>query len=138
MYQKYNTEALVLSARESGEADKIYALYTRDFGLVIARASAVRREKSKMRYALQRLAHASVSLVRGKRGWRVAGATAQHGAAGDPRGIAAYARIAELATRLVAGEEENHYLFEALAHAHSALMVERCDAVGMIEIVCVA
>ena len=89
MYQKYNTEALILGSWESGESDRVFALFTRDFGLVRARATAVRAERSKMRYALQSYAHANVSLVRGKRGWRLAGATALHGAMGDPRGMAA-------------------------------------------------
>ena len=138
MYQKYNTEALVLASRESGEDDRTIVLYTRDFGLVRARASAVRSEKSKMRYALQNYTHAQVSLVKGKRGWRMAGASAVQNATGDVRGIAAFARISELIMRLVHGEEQNEYLYRALAEAHGALTQERVDAFGTIEIVCVA
>lgn len=138
MYQKYQTEALVLSSREQGENDRVYALYTREFGLVWARASAVRKEKSRMRYALQNLSHAKVSLVRGKRGWRAAGAAALKNAGGDPKGVAAFARIAELVSRLVQGEEANPYLFAALAEGHTALLQDKCDAFATIEIVCVA
>ena len=76
MYQKYQTEALVLGSRERGEADRVFALYTRDFGLVWARASGVRRENSKMRYALQSYCYIQTGLVRGKRGWRLAGGSA--------------------------------------------------------------
>lgn len=138
MYQKYQTEVLVLGSRESGEADCVLALYTKDFGLVRARASALRTERSRMRYALQKYARASVSLVRGRRGWRVAGAAAMKGAASDIRGTSAFARISELVLRLVGGEERNDYLFAALAEAHSALTVEKCEAFGTIELVCVA
>ncbi|RJQ35565.1 hypothetical protein C4568_00760 [Candidatus Parcubacteria bacterium] len=138
MYQKYQTEALVLGSREYGEADKVFALYTPDFGLVRARGSAVRTEKSKMRYALQSYGRVSVALVRGKRGWRVAGAQAIQPAAGDVRSIAAFARIAELVLRLVHGEEINPYLFAALSEAHQALMREENAAWPTIEIVCVA
>jgi len=138
MYRKYHTEAIVLSSRESGENDRAFALYTRDFGLVRARASAVRTEGSKMRYALQSYAVAGVSLVRGKRGWRIAGATAQRGAAGSVESLFAIARIAALALRLVQGEEKNEYLFIALSEAHQALMHRACEAQGMIELVCVA
>lgn len=138
MYQKYHTEALVLRSRERGESDKVFTLYTRDFGLVYAQATSVRSESSKMRYALQQYSHSNVSLVRGKRSWRLAGASALQGAYGDQRGIGAFARIAELTVRLVHGEGANEYLFAALVEAHDALMVERCDAFGMIEIVCVA
>jgi DNA repair protein RecO len=138
MYQKYQTDALILGNRETGENDRIFALFTRDFGLVRARCSAVRTEKSRMRYALQSYARANAGLVRGKRGWRLAGASAIRNASGDARGVAAFARIAELTARLVHGEEKNGYLFAALAEAHDALMRETCDAFGTIEIVCVA
>lgn len=138
MYQKYQTEAIVLSSWESGENDRTLALYTKDFGLVRARASAVRAERSKMRYALQHLSHVDVSLVRGKRGWRAAGASARSGAHGARRGIAAFARIAQITLRLIGGEERNEYLFAALAEAHCALMRTDQGAVATVELVCVA
>jgi len=138
MYQKYNTDALILGSREQGEADKVFSLYTRDFGLVRAKATSVRSEHSKMRYAMQRFSRANVSLVKGKRGWRAAGASATKSASGDIKGISTFARISELVLRLVHGEEKNEYLFAALAEAHDALMQEKCDAWATIEIVCVA
>jgi len=99
MYQKYYTEALVLGSREYGEADRVFALYTKDFGLVWARASAVRSETSRMRYALQHYARAKAALVRGKRGWRIGGAVAA-----DHLSLSAatvFARIARLVPRRV-------------------------------------
>lgn len=139
MYQKYQTDALVLGSYENGEADKTIVLYTRDFGLIRGRATAVRLETSKMRYALQHYSRSYVSLVKGKRGWRVAGAAAAQLAAPErKKGIAAFARIAELTIRLVGGEEENQYLFSALAEAHRALLSNDDNASATIEIVCVA
>jgi recombinational DNA repair protein (RecF pathway) len=138
MYQKYQTDALVLKSSEQGEADKVCALYTHDFGLVYARASAVRAEGSRMRYALQNYSCARVVLVRGRRAWRLAGASATRNCSGGPETIAAFARISELVLRLVAGEEKNEYLFAALAEAHAALMQTQCSAWATIEIVCVA
>ena len=146
MYQKYNTEALVLGSYEVGESDKTIVLYTRDFGLVRARASAVRSEYSRMRYAAQHFSRSHVSLVRGKRGWRLAGATALS----LPRtgaGLSSFARIAELTQRLVGTDEKNEYLYDALTEAHTALMSAQgrsalggpvSDVSGVIEIVCVA
>ena len=127
-----------MGSSESGEADRSLLLFTRDFGLVRARAASLRSERSKMRYALQDYCHADVSLVRGKAGWRAAGATAIMYATGDTRGMQAFARISELVVRLVHGEEVNEYLYQALVEAHGALMVEKCEAFGMIEIICVA
>ena len=136
MYQKYHTEAIVLGAIERGEADRTVALMTRDFGLVRARASAVRSEKSKMRYASQSYTRSVVSLVKGKRGWRMAGASATALAVSGP-GLSAFARIAELTQRLVPGEEKNEYMFEVLAEAHRVLMGAK-EAIATIEIVSVA
>ncbi len=137
MYQKYHTEAIVLGSQERGEADRTITLMTRDFGVVRARASAVRSEKSKMRYASQHFSRLNASLVRGKRGWRLAGATAYALAVSGP-GISAYARIAELTQRLVHGEEKNEYLYDVLAEAHRVLMQPSVVAVPTIEIVSVA
>ena len=138
MYEKYQTEALVLGNREMGEADRVIVLFTRDFGLVRARASSIRTERSKMRFAVQDYTRADVSLVRGKRGWRLAGAAALKSAKGDRKCVATFARIAELTMRLVHGEEKNDYLFAVLAEAHDALMREHVEASATIEIVCVA
>lgn len=143
MYQKYQTDALVLASRESGEADKIYALYSRDFGLVNARASAVRREASRMRYGLQNYSLVNISLIRGKRSWRIAGVRPLESlpVTENIRGAEAFGRIAELITKLVNGEEKNEYLFETLLEARRALIVSQFNlepAIPTIEIVCVA
>lgn len=138
MYQKYQTEALVIGSREHGEADRVFTLYTRDFGRVIARAIGVRRESSRMRYALSSGSLAYVGLVHGKRGWRLAGALSRRHLPGRERGAAAFARVSLLIARLVQGQEENRYLFDALAAAHQALASASRDAVPLIELVTVA
>lgn len=137
MYQKYHTEAIVLGSEARGEADRVVSLMTRDFGLVRARASAIRSEHSKMRFAAQNYSHAYVSLVKGKRGWRLAGATART-LPKSGKGLHAFVRMCELAQRLVAGEEKNEYLFEVLAESHRACTEASPDAIPTIEIVTVA
>lgn len=123
---------------ERGESDRVYALYTKEFGFLWARASAVRSESSKMRYALQHYAHVRVSLVRGSGGWRVAGAAALTRIAAENRsGLTTFARIASLVERLV-GEERNDYLFQSLHEAALALAQTPRDNHGAIELLCVA
>ncbi|MDO8481840.1 MAG: recombination protein O N-terminal domain-containing protein [bacterium] len=139
MYQKYHTDALVLGGRDFGEADRMLALYTREFGLVRGRCGGVRAGKSKMRYALQNYSLANVALVKGRSGWRLAGAAAISVAnERNEEGIMAFARISRLVMRFVAGEEAHEHLFEILRGAHSALMQESCEAWATIELVCVA
>jgi recombinational DNA repair protein (RecF pathway) len=136
MYQKYQTDAIVLRSYERGEADRVYALYTKEFGFVWARASAVRRESSRMRYALQNYSLANVSLVRGTAGWRAVGARAI--APVGSGASATFARIGKLVERLVGGEGRNEYLFATLADAHAALFRESRDLHGAIELLSVA
>jgi DNA repair protein RecO (recombination protein O) len=137
MYQKYHTDVIVLGGDARGEADRVVSLMTRDFGLVRARASAIRSEHSKMRYATQNYSYANASLVKGKRGWRLAGATARS-LPKSGAGLYAFVRVCELTQRLVAGEEKNEYLFDVLAESHRACMSASDDALPTIEIVSVA
>ena len=114
-------------------------LYTRDFGLIRARATGVRKEASKMRYALQNYSRSTVGLIRGARGWRIAGAIPLDTALRkDISGVRSFARIADLVSRLVIGEEENPYLFDSLVLAHEALVSVACESTATIEIVAVA
>lgn len=139
MYEKYQTDALILRSYERGEADRVYAIFTHDFGFLWARCAAVRRESSKMRYALQPGSRASISLVRGNRGWRIVGTAALSRI--DPKersAVHSFTRIAQLLERLSAGEEANQYLFAVLREAHEALIREPKSTHPVIELVTVA
>lgn len=138
MYQKYTTDAVVLAQREHGEHDKVFTLYTRDFGLVRARASAVRKMESKMRSALTLFSVALVSLVRGGRGWRVAGAHVGAEQEMTIEGVHAYARVTQLVIRLVHGEEPNPYLFDVLVGARFAFATSSFLSIAAAELLCVA
>lgn len=74
-YEMYTTEALVCGRILRGEHDLTLRLYTKDAGMIFARAGGVRAHESKLRYGLQDFSYATVSLVRGRHEWRVTGAT---------------------------------------------------------------
>jgi len=138
-YEKYTTEAIVLKSFEQGEADKTLALFTRDFGLIFAKCVGLRKNESKMRYALQDFSCASASLIRGKRGWRLAGAMALCSSAGAQlQGINSFSNIARLLQRLIQGEEKNTYLFDAVREAHMYLLKGSNELRPTIELICVA
>lgn len=115
-YRIYTTPAFVLNATPRGEADKQLTLLTRDLGVVYADAKGIRQQRSKLRFALQWLALAQVSLVYGKGGWRIVNALPAHNYAfrlrrQNPGGLSAAARIAMMVRKLVAGEERDEGLF---------------------------
>lgn len=114
-YHIYQTEGLVLRGLPYREADRSLRILTPDLGLIDASASGVRLEKSKLRYSLQEFSHSSISLVRGKAGWRVTSAALRHDFFSEfrpaCRKLELAARILALLLRLVNGEEANPELF---------------------------
>lgn len=118
MYTKHHTRSIVLGKHDAGEADRVYVLLTPDFGKVYARAHGVRHHKARNKGALQTLSKATVSLVRGKTGWRVTNAAAtgslyaEH--AHDADKLAALVRVLKLSHRLLAGEGGAQDVFRIL------------------------
>jgi DNA repair protein RecO len=113
-YSTYTTDAIIISMRDRMGSDRMVRLLTEELGMLDARASSVREEKSKMRYALQPFSIARVTLVRGKREWRLTGAecdTNVYFKAHTRSARGALLKLAKLIERLVVGEEPNGVLY---------------------------
>ena len=76
MRHKYATPAIVLGRAPLSEASASITLLTAEVGLIRARAQGVRKPGAKMASALQTFTESDVLLLRGKDGWRLAGALA--------------------------------------------------------------
>ncbi len=117
-YHRYTTESIVLGGMNLGEANRLFYLLTKDFGLIFATAQGVRLDKSKLRYRLQDFSRCNVDLVFGKNTWRVVDAlpvsekfsVLEYGALKTK----VLARIFSLTRRLLHGEERNLPLFEEI------------------------
>lgn len=143
-YQTYTTDALILGSFEGIAADRTITLLTREAGLVFARAVSVRLEVSKLRYGLQDFSRVTVSLVRGKRGWKVVGAERSDNLyfrAPDRERRAALLRALRLVRRLVRGEGGDRLLYDQLvdglellvaADSHELSDVERVLALRLL------
>lgn len=66
-----SAEALVLAARNWGEADKMASLLTREYGRVEAAAFGCRRPKSALAAGMQMFSHIDAELTEGGRVWTV-------------------------------------------------------------------
>lgn len=124
MRHKYEMRGIVLSRAPAGEANALVTLITPELGLVRARAQGIRRQGAKLAAALATFAESDLVLVRGREGWRVAGAILEENwfnrmRGGAPRTRAA--RISGLLLRLVAGEAHDPKLFPILNGFFSAL-----------------
>lgn len=140
MHHKYNTEAFILKSLSHKDANKIYFLFTEEFGLVRAIATGVRLLKSKLRYHLSDFNYVSISLVRGKEYWRIVGVDHPVNFSKNKKisqeTLSFYGKIFSLILRLVHGEEKNRELF--LAIKGSFLKAREKDMVSGLEYLSVA
>ena len=75
MTSMHSTDAIVLKRMDVGEADILYALYTREYGKMVAVAAGIRKSEAKLRGHLEPLSLSSVRLIAGRRGEKLIGAT---------------------------------------------------------------
>lgn len=116
-YKVYTTEAVVVGSFASNTADKSYLLFTKDAGLIYATARSVREERSLQRYALQDFSHITVSLIKGKSGWRIGSVSGLANYFSDAHSKAArgsVVRVVKLVRRYIQGEEPHPTLFVEL------------------------
>ena len=64
--QQYLTEALILSVRNMGEADRLAVFFSREHGKISAAAYGARRPRSRLAGTVQSFAQVSVSLMPGR------------------------------------------------------------------------
>jgi len=124
MRHKYETRGIVLSRAPVGESSSFVTLLTPELGLVRALAQSVRAPGAKLASALATFAESSVVLVRGRDGWRLAGAVLEENwfkrlEVADVRRRAA--RVSGLLLRLVAGEAQDSALFPIMSGFLGAL-----------------
>jgi hypothetical protein len=106
--EKYTTSAIVLDAYDQGEHDRMFKLFTREYGLVMAHARSVRKLTSKLRAHLLPGKLTLVTLVKGKEIWRLVGAEGQ-----KDKGEIVH-EAAKILRRFIKGEGEHAILYDRL------------------------
>lgn len=113
-YEKYRTRAVIIKEKNFGEADKLFTLYTEEFGLVFALAKGVRLLKSKLKPSLQLFRMLVVTLVKGRDVWRLTDAECT--LVPLPKNRKQHtAKVFLLVSELVQGQEKNTELFNVIS-----------------------
>ncbi|MFW0871240.1 MAG: recombination protein O N-terminal domain-containing protein [Patescibacteria group bacterium] len=73
MYEIESTYGYILGHSNIGEANKSYRILTRDYGLISAHATSVRKESSKLAYFLHQLAHIELEAIQSRKGYQITG-----------------------------------------------------------------
>jgi len=138
MRHKYETSGIVLARTPLGEANTLVTLLTPTVGVVRARAQALRKPGAKLAAALVTFAESDLVLVRGKDGWRIAGAVLKENwfsqmPSEDARARAA--RVSGLLVRLAPEEDQNTTLYSLVRSYFEASSTVPCELLDEAEIV---
>ncbi len=106
--EKYTTECIVVESFDNGEHDRVYKLFTRDFGLITAHAKSIRKLESKLRAHIKPRSVSLATLVRGREVWRLVGAEEKYFEGGYIH------EITSLIKRFIKGEGAHHTLYDRL------------------------
>src|SRR5579872_513278 len=114
----YTTRGIVLALRSTKESDKVAAIFTRELGLIYTTARGMGKSASKLSTSLAELCIVKVSLVKGRRLWRVTTVTLLKNIYAELRedrdALSSLARVLRLVSTLVKGEEKNAELYDEL------------------------
>lgn len=119
-YYIYQTEGIILSRKDVGEADRIFSILTRDLGRIDAISQGVRYLKSKLRYNLKIFSYSRLGLVMTRDSWRIVDAEELRdwqSIRGSAEKLAIASTIAELINRMVRGQEFDSALWEEVKSA---------------------
>ncbi len=122
----YTTKGIVLSLRPTKEVDKLALILTRDLGVIYGSVRGIRQTNSKMRGVISDLALIKVSMVKGKRSWRVTTASLIESPSTTLREeremLKALYRVGNFLSRLIRGEEKHVEIYDDFEEAMLSLI----------------
>ncbi|MES2416438.1 MAG: DNA repair protein RecO [Patescibacteria group bacterium] len=111
----YHTEGFILGSHSYGEANKYYAILTKDLGLINASAQSVRKLSSKLRFVLTDFSFVKIDLVKGREFWRLTTASKTNKfetITKTHESLKMLSNVSRLLKRLMPEQEKNLPLFE--------------------------
>ena len=123
MAQHYRTQGIILQKQDVGEADRVFTVFTEDFGKLKLRAVSERKIASKLRSGLDLFYLSNLDFIQGKAHKTVTNAFCLerfpilHGSIERLRLLY---RLAEITDELVAGQEKDDKIWHLLQETFSA------------------
>ncbi len=142
MYQKYTTLGFIVNTRGSGEADRLFLIYTKDFGMIFAHATSVRMSKSKLRPHLNVGSELHLTVLKSKNRWKITEARESgEKLLINSKEYKVFLKILTVLKSLIHGEEKNESLFEVLSNFYNFLLkdndkniLEAGELLGMVSV----
>lgn len=114
MYNVHHAEGIILSLTDTGEADRIYTIYSNHFGKVSLFAKSVRLEKSKLRGHLNCYSLIRFSFVEGKDTLRLTDAEEMLVPCITADIFYLLGRMSSFILRMVSGQEKDEAIWKLL------------------------
>lgn len=117
MFTHYRTQGFILKKTDQGEADRIFTVFTSDFGKLELLARAVRKIKSKLRAALEIFYLSEIEFIQGKAYKTLTDAILIDNFKNLRKSLARLAvahKIANVLDNLVKGQEHDEELWQLL------------------------
>ncbi len=141
MYQKYHTLGFVLANFNSGEASKMYKIFTRDLGLIYARAQSARAPHSKLKSALTDYSAGNFTFIKGKNGWKITDALSNlnlYFALQADDKFYFIARFFTLIQKLLPEDEQNQIFFDSIKNDINFLLFNPLSSEQLKNFECIA
>lgn len=122
MYTIHQNPGFIIDVIDTGEKNRFFWIFTKDFGFINASAQSVRTVKSKLNSRLQQYSFSIIEFVKGKDIWKITNALPYNSelfifSEITKHGQESIVRIAMLLKRLYVGEEAHDYLFSEVYEA---------------------
>lgn len=111
------TEAIILTGNDFGEADRVFTVYSKEFGKICILAKGVKKLESKLRYHLEPLSYSYLILIGGKSLRIVKDAVLIDqflSMRNNLKKITIAKKITELLNELIVGEEQDENIWNLL------------------------
>lgn len=102
-----------MAKNDFGEAERLFYIFTREFGMIKAIARGVRYFKSKLRPNLDLFSYNNFSLIMAKDVWKITDAS-EITIIKNPEGLKIFSKIAVFLTRMIKGEEKNNFIWQEI------------------------
>lgn len=113
----YHTNGIVLDYFDMGEADRMYSVFTKEYGLVRLFAKSIRSETSKLAGHMLLFSEKRVAFVLGKSFPRLIDAEEIRPFSFGEKEFFLAGRLSRFVTRLIHGEENDSMLWDIIASA---------------------
>ena len=124
MYPKLNSKAFLIKSFDYKEDDKMYLLFTEKAGLIYARAISVKKLGAKLKSALSSSPFLYLTLLRGKRSWRIVEARAAAEKLNSLLELSVFYRVLKFLLKLVPINSKEELIFLELEKLYKNLNLQ--------------